>query len=156
MKYKNAIQLHAGDKVTVTKTLQVMTVVKIKFVKEEASTFVNCFVLLEDGHWYGYEKIQLRNQSVVQINIEMPTDCASCWIRHNMGCRIANESGWLNNARDERCPLQPSSQPIRCEKCIYGDDFDCPAPLPKGYLCQKGHGSHTGDWFCADGKLEET
>lgn len=41
---------------------------------------------------------------------------------------------------------------IRCEKCIYGDDFDCPAPLPKGYLCQKGHGPHTGDWFCADGK----
>lgn len=42
---------------------------------------------------------------------------------------------------------------VRCEKCIYGDDFDCPAPLPTGCLCQKGHGSHTGDWFCADGKM---
>ena len=40
---------------------------------------------------------------------------------------------------------------VRCKDCIYGDDFDCPAPLPTGYLCQKGHGSHTGDWFCADG-----
>ena len=41
---------------------------------------------------------------------------------------------------------------VLCKDCIYGDDFDCPAPLPTGYLCQKGHGSHTGDWFCADGK----
>lgn len=40
----------------------------------------------------------------------------------------------------------------KCKDCIYGDDFDCPAPLPTGYLCQKGHGSHTGDWFCADGR----
>lgn len=45
---------------------------------------------------------------------------------------------------------------VRCEKCIYGDDFDCPAPLSTGYLCQKGHGSHTGDWFCADGERRET
>lgn len=44
---------------------------------------------------------------------------------------------------------------VRCEKCIYGDDFDCPAPLPTGYLCQKGHGSHTGDWYCADGERRE-
>lgn len=41
---------------------------------------------------------------------------------------------------------------ICCKDCIYADDFDCPAPLPTGYLCQKGHGSHTGDWFCDEGK----
>lgn len=43
---------------------------------------------------------------------------------------------------------------IRCKDCIHADDFDCPAPLPTGYLCQKGHGSHMGDWFCADGAQE--
>ena len=48
--------------------------------------------------------------------------------------------------------LKEQPEIVRCEDCIYGDDFDCPAPLPTGYLCQKGHGSHTGDWFCADGK----
>jgi hypothetical protein len=46
---------------------------------------------------------------------------------------------------------EPVAEIVRCKDCIYGDDFDCPAPLPTGYLCQKGHGSHTGEWFCADG-----
>lgn len=23
-----------------------------------------------------------------------------------MGCKIANESGWLNNRRDDKCPLK--------------------------------------------------
>ena len=41
---------------------------------------------------------------------------------------------------------------VRCKDCFHADDFDCPAPLPTGYLCQKGHGSHMGDWFCADGE----
>ncbi|MBO6093402.1 MAG: hypothetical protein J6P40_07260 [Oscillospiraceae bacterium] len=49
---------------------------------------------------------------MVQIDIDMPTDCASCWIRRNMGCRIANESGWLNNKRDENCPLKNSSDAV--------------------------------------------
>ena len=49
---------------------------------------------------------------MVQIDIEMPTDCYSCWIRKNMGCRIANESGWLNNKRDENCPLKESSDNV--------------------------------------------
>lgn len=44
---------------------------------------------------------------------------------------------------------------VQCKDCIYGDDFDCPAPLPTGYLCQKGHGPHTGNWFCADGERKE-
>ena len=43
---------------------------------------------------------------MIQIDIDMPTDCASCWIRQNMGCKIANESGWLNNRRDDKCPLK--------------------------------------------------
>lgn len=43
---------------------------------------------------------------MVMIDIDMPTDCSSCWVRQNMGCKIANESGWLNNKRDDRCPLK--------------------------------------------------
>lgn len=45
---------------------------------------------------------------------------------------------------------------VCCRDCIYADDFDCPAPLPTGYLCQKGHGSHMGDWFCDEGKRADT
>ena len=51
--------------------------------------------------------------------------------------------------------LKEQDAVVRCKDCIYGDDFDCPAPLPTGYLCQKGHGSHMGDWYCADGEREE-
>ena len=43
---------------------------------------------------------------MIQIDIDMPTDCFSCWVRQNMGCKIANESGWLNNRRDEKCTLK--------------------------------------------------
>ena len=51
---------------------------------------------------------------MVQIDIDMPTDCASCWIRQNMGCKIANASGWLNNKRDDKCPLkeQEAVEPV--------------------------------------------
>lgn len=48
---------------------------------------------------------------MIQIDIDMPTDCASCWIRQNMGCKIANASGWLNNRRDDKCPLK-EQEPI--------------------------------------------
>lgn len=56
---------------------------------------------------------------------------------------------WKNKCMNAKVDMV---EVVRCEDCIYGDDFDCPAPLPTGYLCQKGHGSHTGDWFCGDGK----
>ena len=52
---------------------------------------------------------------MVRIDIDMPHDCASCWIRLNMGCKIANASGWLNSRRDENCPLRESL----CNKCEY-------------------------------------
>ena len=45
---------------------------------------------------------------------------------------------------------------VHCKDCIYAVDFDCFAPLPTGYSCEKGHGTHTGDWHCADGKRAET
>ena len=62
---------------------------------------------------------------MIQIDIDMPTDCASCWIRQNMGCKIANASGWLNNRRDDECPLKEqeavkprvSSVEQRCGNC---------------------------------------
>lgn len=42
---------------------------------------------------------------MVEINIPMQDDCYGCWIRQNMGCRFANDTGWLNDRRDDRCPL---------------------------------------------------
>ena len=65
---------------------------------------------------------------MVQINIDMPSDCFSCWIRQNMGCKIANASGWLSNKRDSQCPLKEKEDtnngcyvsywiPIFCAKC---------------------------------------
>lgn len=70
--------------------------------------------------------------------------------------QIKNRDESLEKAREEikwlRGMLKEREMIVRCEKCIYGDDFDCPAPLPKGYICQKGHGPHTGDWYCADGE----
>ena len=51
---------------------------------------------------------------MVQIDIQMPSDCYSCWVRKNMGCKIANDSGWMNNKRDNNCPLkeQEAIEPI--------------------------------------------
>lgn len=43
---------------------------------------------------------------MVEINIPMPSDCYGCWIRQNMGCGFANDTGWLNDRRDDRCPLK--------------------------------------------------
>lgn len=64
---------------------------------------------------------------MVQIDIQMPSDCYSCWVRKNMGCKIANDSGWLNNKRDDNCPLkeQDAVNPIErngfyyCGSCRY-------------------------------------
>ena len=78
--------------------------------------------------------------------------------------KCMNCNGYFNDIDFEKEPLQPvwksecmntkvdMVEVIRCKDCIHADDFDCPAPLPTGYLCQKGHGSHLGHWFCADGK----
>lgn len=59
MTYKNAIQLHTGDEVTVKKTHQVMTVVEIESVKAEDTTnhIPGVSVHLDDGNWYGYKEI---------------------------------------------------------------------------------------------------
>lgn len=43
---------------------------------------------------------------MICIDKQMPTNCYDCWIRQNMGCRIANDSGWLNDRRDDKCPLK--------------------------------------------------
>lgn len=72
---------------------------------------------------------------MVMIDISMPTDCVSCWIRQNMGCKIANNSGWLNNKRDENCPLK---EVTRCKDCY------------KQRIC---YDEEVDDkWFCPDGQ----
>jgi len=44
---------------------------------------------------------------------------------------------------------------VRCKNCPYGADFDIDVYPYVAYQCAKGYGSHTGDWFCADGELKE-
>ena len=51
---------------------------------------------------------------MITIDMKIPTDCNSCLIRKIMGCKISNESGWLNNRRDERCLLKDV---VRCKDC---------------------------------------
>lgn len=60
---------------------------------------------------------------MVRIDIDMPHDCYTCWIRQNMGCKIANASGWLNSRRDEDCPLLDDNI-VTCDKCKYGSKED--------------------------------
>lgn len=43
---------------------------------------------------------------MIQIDMQMPSNCYDCWLRKNLGCRIANNNGWLNIKRDDNCPLQ--------------------------------------------------
>lgn len=43
----------------------------------------------------------------------------------------------------------------RCKDCLYGSDFDIDVYPYVAYQCAKGYGSHTGDWYCADGKRME-
>jgi len=64
---------------------------------------------------------------MVQIDIQMPSDCYSCWVRKNIGCKIANDSGWLNNKRDDNCPLkeQEAKSPVVRKKNGYWD-YVCP------------------------------
>ena len=76
---------------------------------------------------------------MIYIDVQMPANCYDCWIRQNMGCRIANDSGWLNDRRDNNCPLkaQEPVEPVyelgitRCGQCNheidkYGGDNYCP------------------------------
>lgn len=86
---------------------------------------------------------------MITIDMKMPTDCNSCLIRKIMGCKIANESGWLGNRRDERCLLK---EVVRCKDCKHRD--------PEDGKCDSGHGiqwqlPRQDDWFCADGERKE-
>lgn len=56
---------------------------------------------------------------MVKIDIDMPHDCATCWVRKNLGCKIANASGWLNSRRDEGCPLIDDNI-VTCKECYFG------------------------------------
>ena len=49
-------------------------------------------------------------------------------------------------------PTIDAVQVTRCRDCIFGNDFDMDVPPYVGYQCEKGYGSHDGDWHCADGK----
>ena len=84
---------------------------------------------------------------MITIDMKMPTDCNSCLIRKIMGCKIANESGWLSNRRDERCLLK---EVVRCKDCEYFDGEGC---NNVNSIC-KGIDTYA-DWFCAEGVRKE-
>ena len=86
---------------------------------------------------------------MITIDMKMPTDCSSCLIRKIMGCKIANESGWLNNRRDERCLLK---EVVRCEDC---DNRECDGRAGT-IVCGITGDSHSRLWFCADGERRES
>lgn len=60
---------------------------------------------------------------MIQIDMEMPSNCYDCWIRQNTGCRIANDSGWLNDRRDDNCPLK-AQEPV-APKLQSGGNYVC-------------------------------
>lgn len=63
---------------------------------------------------------------MVKIDIDMPKSCSDCTIRKIMGCRIANESGWLSNRRDERCLLKSDEPRVMTLDEIYAcSEGDC-------------------------------
>ena len=50
------------------------------------------------------------------IDAPVPESCTSCWIFKNMGCRIANASGWLTDRRDENCPIVTEDELVKVIK----------------------------------------
>lgn len=59
---------------------------------------------------------------MIYIDAQMPTNCYDCWIRQNMGCRIANDSGWLNDRRADNCPIQAQEPRILRLDELHGND----------------------------------
>ena len=45
---------------------------------------------------------------MIVMNEPFPESCFVCPVRQRIGCRIANESSWLNNRVDENCPFEPA------------------------------------------------
>ncbi len=60
---------------------------------------------------------------MIVIDKPTPTDCTSCWILKNMGCRIANASGWLNDRRAENCPIVTEEELVKTIKKATSDLF---------------------------------
>lgn len=93
---------------------------------------------------------------MITIDMKMPTDCNSCLIRKIMGCKIANESGWLNNRRDERCLLK---EVVRCKDCKHRPTqpkaFGAEINGQWCYWCEHLKSWKQDDWFCADGRKKD-
>ena len=87
---------------------------------------------------------------MVQIDIQMPSDCYSCWVRKNIGCKIANNSGWLNNKRDDNCPLKEQPEIVRCKDCKFLN-----VPSNGVPFCKHIKKFVSAYWFCADSERKE-
>lgn len=74
--------------------------------------------------------------SVIMTNMDMPNSCSECQLKTR--CEYALANGWLNNKRDDNCPLKPYEERkngkwintvylYRCSECnavcpIYGGE----------------------------------
>ena len=89
---------------------------------------------------------------MIQIDIPMPTNCATCRIQHNIGCNIAKDNGMNTKERDVRCPVKELIQCKDCkDACIYSDDW-----VICTHIDSNGNDKHPVDWFCADGKRKDS
>ena len=87
---------------------------------------------------------------MITIDMKMPTDCNSCLIRKIMGCKIANESGWLNNRRDERCLLK---EVVRCKDCLYYENEIARMNQTAWLPCMEVKTG--GNWYCGSGRKKD-
>lgn len=46
--------------------------------------------------------------SVILTDMDMPDNCSECKLKTR--CEYALANGWLNNKRDENCPLKPNEE----------------------------------------------
>lgn len=65
---------------------------------------------------------------MIYIDAQMPTNCYNCWIRKNMGCSIADDSGWPIDRRADNCPIQ--TQEPRLVEITDFDNADNDGRLP--------------------------
>jgi hypothetical protein len=88
---------------------------------------------------------------MIQIDMPMPTNCATCRIQHNIGCNIAKDNGMNTKERDVRCPVK---ELIQCKDCRWWHESE----IYKGFgVCGQANGIafKPSDWFCADGERRE-
>lgn len=91
---------------------------------------------------------------MIQIDMPMPTNCATCRIQHNIGCNIAKDNGMNAKERDVRCPLK---ELIQCKDCKHHGEKYTHANGYEYFVCWRdGYGIHKlANGFCDCGERKE-